>query len=664
MTQSLGTLEVEIGADTTGLERANRRVSQVGGQMESTFSKLGGVIAAAISVESARRVLNLADKMLVLDVRLQMATKSSREYSKAQKELLRISNETGQTLSDSVALFEQLSIASAALGATNDEILVLTETVQKLGSLGGSSADEISNSLRQLGQGLAGGVLRAEEFNSILENTPMIAQELEKRMGFLPGTMRNAVNEGKVLSKDVFQALLEASDEVNKRFEKTPFTIAQAFNKLNNNFSVSIGLINKVSGSTGEISQHISDFADDIDKVILQGFADISGFVEEVKLNFGSILGDSQATSAELVIWSDVLGNLKAVLGSIMQAIVNLPINLKALFTVLIGEFDQLVTRGQAAFKLIFIEAQIQAREFVNSSAIQEVSGLFEKIFGIDFAGGNQQAITALNDRKVAIKELADAQISNSQSVIDQTLIETEKLKQLWSEQAEAKSESVNKQIEAARRGSAESKQVSTAVVSDSKNADDKALSNEQLFNQSMASLNQTSLGQSKRFAKAQAAFSFAVNVAKAAEKGFPQNIPFIAGAFAQGAMIKGLTSGGGRQFGGTTSGVLAHPVNESGNPEMLEMAGKQFLLPTGKGGKITPLGGSSSGGGGMPNITLINNGTPQTIESTRMSDDQIMVTIDDAVKSAKQEINTSLATGRGESAKSLKTGFRVEHKR
>jgi hypothetical protein len=186
-----------------------------------------------------------------------------------------------------------------------------------------------------------------------------------------------------------------------------------------------------------------------------------------------------------------------------------------------------------------------------------------------------------------------------------------------------------------------------------------------QALNDAAATLAASGSKEARKFAAVQAGISLAINVAKASEAGFPQNIPLIAGAIAQGIQIKSMLSkGGGRKHGGTTSGHLAHPINEAGVPEVLEEGGKQFLLPTGKGGKITPLGGSSSGGGGMPNITLINNGTPQTIESTRMSDDQIMVTIDDAVKSAKQEINTSLATGRGESAKSLKTGFRVEHKR
>lgn len=69
----------------------------------------------------------------------------------------------------------------------------------------------------------------------------------------------------------------------------------------------------------------------------------------------------------------------------------------------------------------------------------------------------------------------------------------------------------------------------------------------------------------SKTFAIAQAAVSLATNVAKASEVGFPYNIPFIIGAFAQGAEIASLIasasySGGGAGAGGFSEGGWTGP--------------------------------------------------------------------------------------------------------
>lgn len=70
----------------------------------------------------------------------------------------------------------------------------------------------------------------------------------------------------------------------------------------------------------------------------------------------------------------------------------------------------------------------------------------------------------------------------------------------------------------------------------------------------------------SKAFAIAQAALALANNVAEASKVGFPQNIPFIAGAIAQGATIAGLIAqatfngGGGYATGGHVRGHVRGP--------------------------------------------------------------------------------------------------------
>lgn len=178
------------------------------------------------------------------------------------------------------------------------------------------------------------------------------------------------------------------------------------------------------------------------------------------------------------------------------------------------------------------------------------------------------------------------------------------------------------------------------------------------LADQSLSALSQTRLGENKKFAALQAGVSLAINVAKATEIGFPQNLPFIAGAIAQGAQVASLLKGGGRQMGGDVSSQLAHPINEAGVPEILNQGGRQFLLPTGQGGTITPMGG---GGGGSANVTIISNGTPQTVEGTQVSREEIAIMINDSGRRTENLINASLASGRGDTARSLQSGFKTE---
>jgi hypothetical protein len=109
-----------------------------------------------------------------------------------------------------------------------------------------------------------------------------------------------------------------------------------------------------------------------------------------------------------------------------------------------------------------------------------------------------------------------------------------------------------------------------------------------------------------KGFAVAQAAIALAQNVAQASSVGFPQNIPLIAGAFAQGAQIASIISSakisGGRKFGGPVTAGENYEINESGTPEVYTAGGKDYLMAT-QNAQVTPL--DRAGLGGM-NITII----------------------------------------------------------
>jgi len=133
-----------------------------------------------------------------------------------------------------------------------------------------------------------------------------------------------------------------------------------------------------------------------------------------------------------------------------------------------------------------------------------------------------------------------------------------------------------------------------------------------------------------------------------------------LAMGYANAALVAGLSVGtvaAGRQFGGPIQPMAAHPINEAGTPEILNQAGRQYLLPTGKGGTIEPMGKGQ--GPQQANVTIISNGTPQTVTGTQISRGEISVMINDANRATERRINGSLATGRGDTATSLQRGFK-----
>ena len=241
MALKLGTLFFDINADTSNLRKSQRQIHRQNGALVSSFKRLGGAIAAAFAFDSIRRLLLLADQIELLDVRTKNMTKTNKEYIRSQVELLRISNNTGTSLMENVRLFEALTIASDDVGAGNKEVLRMVESLRKLGVIGGTNIERMNNSLLQFGQAMAGGKVRAEEFNSIVENTPLIAQAIAKGLGDIEngiiktvGATRRMVLVGELLSTEVFNSLLGQTEDIEERFRHMPLTIERAFEGFNN----------------------------------------------------------------------------------------------------------------------------------------------------------------------------------------------------------------------------------------------------------------------------------------------------------------------------------------------------------------------------------------------------------------------------------------------
>ena len=280
---------------------------------------------------------------------------------------------------------------------------------------------------------------------------------------------------------------------------------------------------------------------------------------------------------------------------------------------------------AKSAFSERIAEQRLNQIKQLNETELQAIDRVYEERRNFILS---QEQLTE-DERKTLIRSASDARLADIVAINDRELAEQERA-------AKANQRIAKQEFNAQLR-----------ILSSA--------------NSAVGQLQQAGLIQAEQAALMQAGISLGTNVAKASEIGFPQNLPFIAAAIAQGATIKNMITGGGRQFGGPTSGLLAHPINEAGVPEVLTQSdGKQFLLPTGSPGTVTPLSG---GGMGAPKITMINNGTPQKVDDVSMSGGEIRMMISDATNAVEKRINTSLATGRGDTSQALKSGFKLERK-
>ncbi|WP_316514739.1 tape measure protein [Klebsiella aerogenes] len=281
MSEKAGEIYYDIEADVSGLlkaqGKANKSLDSIGNsatnaakkmdELQTNINRVAGAIAASLVVDWGKAFLVAADNMSQLNARIERLTGSAATASQTMQSLMRISSATGGSLQDTAKLWETLSTALRDTGATNGQIIQLTETLQKIGRIGGSSTEEMANALRQFGQSISSGTIRAEEFNSILEQMPELARQIAAGMGVSIGELRQLMLDGKLSAEDALNAIQKQTGSVNAEFEKLPRTLSQANTALTNSFLSMIDSVNQATGASSGMVAVIDSLTAALDRL-------------------------------------------------------------------------------------------------------------------------------------------------------------------------------------------------------------------------------------------------------------------------------------------------------------------------------------------------------------------------------------------------------------
>lgn len=293
-------VQVQFGAQISG---AVSGIKQVGDQLgslrsqtdslQSSFSGLGNMLRGLVGYFGAREVIAMADGFKLLEGRVRLSTQSTQEFQDAMSGLLDISSKTGSSIDASINIFQRLSQSRKEINATNEEMLQFTETVSKLGIISGASHDALKFGLTQLGQSLSSDIVRAEEFNSIMENIPAVGKAIADEFGITAGQLRNLVVNGKVQSKDLFAAIINQSEEANRKFEQFPTTVGMAFQRAKIGITEMIGKIDESSSATGVLIDFLVKVGD-VARDIGTGFQIIVAVIKVMSLQIKQFWNDME----------------------------------------------------------------------------------------------------------------------------------------------------------------------------------------------------------------------------------------------------------------------------------------------------------------------------------------------------------------------------------
>ncbi|EPJ7319077.1 phage tail tape measure protein [Enterobacter asburiae] len=274
-----------------------RSLADLNSQLATVRSSAAGLAGAWAGAFATHQLIAFADTWNQLNGRLRLASSSSEDYVESQRVLMEISQRTGTSLEANSNLYSRIAQSLRDAGYASADVAKVTETVATSLKLSGASTEEASSVITQLSQALGSGVLRGEEFNSIMENGGRLAKLLADGLGTTVGGLRNMANNGE-LTTDKIVPLLTNVEILRKEFDTLPASVSGSAQKVQNAFLAWVGGANDAVGASSTLSGVLDGLANNIDDV-----ANTAGILVGVGLAryFGNMVGSvGQSTRAVL----------------------------------------------------------------------------------------------------------------------------------------------------------------------------------------------------------------------------------------------------------------------------------------------------------------------------------------------------------------------------
>lgn len=286
--------------ETERLTRSLKDLKRQTVETRGALVTLGRIVVPALMFRAAQSVVELTDAFTNLQNKVKLVTNGQGQLNYIMEQLHKTANESRTSIESVATVYSRTARAVAVLGKSQQETLQFTKTLSKAVAIGGSTAVEASNAMIQLSQGLSSGTLRGDELRSVLEQLPVVADLIAKKMGITVGELRKLGAAGKLTSKEVFEAIVAGAADIDAQFAKMRPTFSQAFQVLKNEALIAS---EAMQDSVGKLADMLLYLAKNFDILIdvAQSAAQILGVAFGV-MALGRVTAGIKAISAAMAV--------------------------------------------------------------------------------------------------------------------------------------------------------------------------------------------------------------------------------------------------------------------------------------------------------------------------------------------------------------------------
>lgn len=250
---ALNGLSGNMGRLEASVNRTERSISS----MDRTMSSLSGVAKGLLAALSVQQVASYADAWTELNNKIANSVRTGETQADVMQRIFDVSQATQSSLNGTATLYARLERGTRTYNTSAEDLTRLTTIINQGFAVSGATAQEAENAIIQLSQGIASGVLRGEEFNSVSEQGSRLMVALADSMGVSIGQLRAMAAQGQLTTDVVVKGLLSQGDAIGKEFANTTVSIAKGLQVAGNN-------VTKFFGENSTVKSFAAGFRDSV----------------------------------------------------------------------------------------------------------------------------------------------------------------------------------------------------------------------------------------------------------------------------------------------------------------------------------------------------------------------------------------------------------------
>lgn len=231
---------VQEASNKVAKEAASIRaeIKSIVAQMNKGLQFAGAVTGIGLAANAVKDVAvaaaQTADQLTSIRSRINLINDGSQTTAEIMDKVYDAANRSRGSYIDMADSVAKLNMLAKDAFSSNDEAIYFVEQLNKQFKISGAGIQEASAAMYQLTQAMASGKLQGDEFRSIMENAPLLAQSIAKEMGMSVGQLKEMSSQGLITADIIKSALFNAAEETDARFGEIPMTFAEVGQSVQN----------------------------------------------------------------------------------------------------------------------------------------------------------------------------------------------------------------------------------------------------------------------------------------------------------------------------------------------------------------------------------------------------------------------------------------------